>query len=302
MAFLIDPANIDMLPINHDVTNEIKLDFIPDYDYDVYNLQDEKSYKKFITDLEREVRSSFEYKRLMTYLKDHMGMNRCAFLQNTTINPDSKVTIEIHHHPFTLYDICTIVCTKRMYYGESMELEMVAKEVMQLHYEGKVGLLPLSKTPHELYHNGYLPIPLSNVYGNWRAFKNQYNDFLSDEQNDILERIEQFDLTFDKNRVNDVLENNTVRLSTTIEEYQLPDFTEVKDRMTARINDIKANHYQLPTVTESEYSKRQKLLEDQQKQEEERKRNMINPIHQYINPIHEINKEVEDIDYAINAR
>lgn len=292
---MIDPANIDMLPINYSLSNTIQLDQIPEYDDPVYNLADEKSLNTFMKDLEREVRSSFEYKRLVNYLKNYMGMNRCAFLERTTMNPDSKVTIEIHHHPFTLFDICLAVVAKRQYYGESMELEMVAKEVIKLHYEGKIGLIPLSKTPHELYHNGFLPIPLSKVYGNWRAFKNEYWDFLNSEQQDIIERIEQFDKdTYNEDRAREVLKQNNIYINSSIEEYQIPDFHPLAERIAERVQVIKQNHYQLPTIDQNAVIEQQRMLKDKQKKEEERKANLKNPFVQYTNPFVEV-KPIEDI-------
>jgi hypothetical protein len=136
------------------------------------------------------------------------------------------------------------------------------------------------------------------VYGNWKAFKNEYLDFLSDEQIDVLERIEQFDHNFDKKRVDDILANNHVYLSSTIDEYQLPDFHNIVDNMKARIMDIKNNHYQLPMASDEDYKKQQKAIEDKQQEQEEFKKKLHNPIIQFKNPIIEIPKELEDINYA----
>ena len=274
---MIDPAHVEMTPINDNTTNVIQLDVIPDYEDTIYDLNDEKSFSRFVVDLEREVRGSYEYKKLIKYLKDHKGMNRCAFFEKTTIDPESKVTIEIHHHPFTLYDICMAVCTKRQYYGESMELEMVAKEVMQLHYEGKVGLIPLSKTPHSLYHNGFLQIPLKNVYGNWRDFRNQYYDFLSDEQKDLIERIIQFDADYEKENALRVLQQKNLYIQSGIEEYRLPDLRPVLDRVTDRMIAIKQNHYQLPSVTDTEYNNQKLLVKNKKKEEQEKLNNRFCP-------------------------
>ena len=278
---MIDPANVEMVALNDLDGNTIHLDVVPEYDGSVYDLNSEKGYNKFISDVEREVRGSFEYKRLISYLKSYKGMNRCAYMENTTINPDSKVTIEIHHHPFTLYDICTIVATKRLYYGQPMDLEMVAKEVMQLHYEDKIGLIPLSKTPHELYHNGFLQIPLRAVYGNWRVFRNEYWDFFSDEQKDLIERIIQFDKDYDKIQATKILQQKNVYIQSTLPEYALPDLHPLADRIVDRINTIKQNHYQLPSVSDEEYNGQKLLVQKKQEAEEERRRNMVCPITLY---------------------
>ena len=278
---MIDPRGIGMMALNDTVVDVLHLNIIPEYTENIYDLSDEKSYNKFISDVEKEVRGSFEYKRLINYLKKYCGMNQCAYFENTTMNPDSKVTIEIHHHPFTLYDICTIVMAKRMYYNESLELEMVAKEVIKLHYEDKVGLIPLSKTPHKLYHNGFLQIPLESVRGNWRAFKNEYWDFMTNEQKDVIERIIQFNGDYDAKTANKVLEQKNIYLQSELDEYKLPDLHPVIDRITQRISDIKANHYQLPIADNTDYERQIKLLEEKAKAEEARQLNMINPIIEY---------------------
>lgn len=282
---MVDPAHVEMTPINSNTTNVIQLDVIPDYENDVYDLNDEKSFSKFVVDLEREVRSSYEYKKLIKYLKEHKGMNRCAFFDRTTIDPERKVTIEIHHHPFTLYDICIIVCAKRQYNGESMELEMVAKEVMQLHYEGKVGLIPLSKTPHDLYHNGFLQIPLKNVYGNWREFRNEYYDFFTDEQKDILERIIQFDNDYQKENALRVLQQKNLYIQSGIDEYRLPDLQPVLESVTDRMLTIKQNHYQLPVVTDQEYANQKAKVEQKHEEEQERINNRINPFIEWVGTV-----------------
>ena len=43
--------------------------------------------------------------------------------------PTYDIKIEIHHYPFSLRDIVEIVLRKRMYYKESIEVQMTAKEV-----------------------------------------------------------------------------------------------------------------------------------------------------------------------------
>jgi hypothetical protein len=50
----------------------------------------------------------------------------------------------------------------------------VANEVMECHYEGIVGLLPLSVTVHELVHSGKLFIPLQFIDEGFNTFLNRY--------------------------------------------------------------------------------------------------------------------------------
>ena len=93
-----------------------------------------------------------------------MDMNQCSFLQVSN-NDAYKIKIEIHHYPFTLYDIVCIVYKKRVANYESLDVEMIAKEVTMLHYKLLVGLIPLSVTVHQLVHEGKLFIPVQNVLG-----------------------------------------------------------------------------------------------------------------------------------------
>ena len=59
--------------------------------------------------VEKTVRSSYEYKALVNYLREYMDMNQCAFYQSVSNADNLKVHIEIHHEPLSLYDICLIV-------------------------------------------------------------------------------------------------------------------------------------------------------------------------------------------------
>ena len=135
----------------------------PDYD-----LNDDKEYEHYLRDIEKVVRGSFEYQRMVAYLRENLDMNQCSFYQGVSNLATTKIRIEIHHEPLSLYDIVSIVVRKRSHFGESLEVEYVAKEVAYNHYTMSVGLIPLSETAHELVHNQYLFIPNSKVFGNWR--------------------------------------------------------------------------------------------------------------------------------------
>lgn len=246
---MIDPANITYTPINHPQDAIFHMDIIPDYEQQAYDLTNEKDFNKYMKDLEGAVRRSFEYRNMITYLRNNMDMNKCAFI-NVEKNKDNHISIEIHHHPFTLYDICLIVYNKREYYNESVELFMVAKEVMQRHYELLVGLIPLSKTVHKLFHSGHIFIPVDAVMGNWKRFMDIYKDFMTDEQYDVVQRIIEYSEKYNAERNMEVIKPNTIYLDTTDERYQLPDFRPVYNSMIRRIDTLKANQYKIPEVTQ----------------------------------------------------
>lgn len=146
-----------------------------------YDLNSKKGKDKFVKAIEKLVRTSDEYKELIEYLKNNMGMNFCSFFHNVSrdLYGKAKISIEIHHEPFTLYDICHIVLLSHMRYttyGETIDMYDIAEEVMQRHYQGWIGLVPLSTTVHELVHSGKLFIPLQFIDRGFNKFYEYYED------------------------------------------------------------------------------------------------------------------------------
>ena len=242
---MIDPDSI--IVQKHNENNQLKFNNIPEYDYITYDLEDTKQVNKFFKNIEQEVRSSFEYRNMIKYLKDYMGMDNCSFIQVSS-KDSYNIRIEIHHYPFSLYDIVSIVYTKRIYYNESLEVELVAKEVTLLHYKLLVGLIPLSKTVHQLAHAGKLFIPIDNILGRYQIFIDFYKPFCSEEQLDTINRIEKYsqEQVSDLLNTQRILEQNNISIYNSSPQYQLPDFNNINQNLDNRIQDIKANHYQLP--------------------------------------------------------
>jgi len=149
---------------------------------------DEKAIEDYIKYIEKLVRKSFEYNQYIFICKTEFDLNKCAFFKNINFEESRKISLEMHHYPLTLYDIVSIIVSDRMkkssenpgnmtYYNNLLNPFDIAKEVMKCHYEGIIGLVPMSLTPHELYHQGKLFIPLTKdyVFGNYNAFIKKYN-------------------------------------------------------------------------------------------------------------------------------
>lgn len=156
-------------------------------------ISNDKQRDKFIKRVERVVRSSTEYRDYIQFLKEHIGLNQCVFFQNIsqdkTEGRRKKVTLEIHHEPFTLYDIVKAVITKYEDDGLPLNDLLIANEVLELHYENKVGLVPVSKTAHEMVHETTkLFIPLTMCYGNYSSFLEEYDGYDIEYLYDKLER------------------------------------------------------------------------------------------------------------------
>ena len=151
-------------------------------------LNTDKDHVKYIKRMEQIIRSSMEYRDYIAYLKEYVNMNHCAFFNNVENAQGSRVRIEIHHEPLTLFDIVKTVLNKHI--EESIPLNdlYIADEVMELHYTNKVGLIPLSKSMHQIVHNSNeVFIPLNLIYGDYKAFIEEYNDYLNEDLVDKLE-------------------------------------------------------------------------------------------------------------------
>ena len=245
---MIDPDGIQVQETNLPDTISIKQ--VPEFESCIYNLEDDKDYKTFIKDIERQVRLSYEYREFIKFCRDNFGMNKCAILKNVSNEDGNGIKIEIHHYPFSLYDICESVVKKRQVYNESIEVQMVAKEVMELHYKGLVGLIPLSETAHELVHSSRLFIPSDRVFGRYNLFVDYYRPFIDDGLIDTLRRIEKYTVEHSPVQNTTILDQNRVGFEILRPEYQLPDVNKVSDDMVHQLEMIKANNYLLPNKKE----------------------------------------------------
>ena len=247
---MIDPDGIQVQETN--LPSVISIKQVPEFESSIYNLEDEKDYNTFIKDIERQVRQSYEYRQFTRFCRDNFGMNKCAILKDVTNENNTDIKIEIHHYPFSLHDIVDIVVKKRQYYHESLEVQMVAKEVMQLHYKAIVGLIPLSETAHELAHASRLFIPVDRVFGRYNLFVDYYKPFIDSSLLDSLERIEKYTMQHSPIDNTTILEQNNVEFQIIPKDYQLPDLSQVNDNMIHQIQMIKDNNYLLPDKKEME--------------------------------------------------
>lgn len=158
---------------------------------------DEKGTRKFIKNIESLVRSSREYKNYIEQLRTNFShLNQDAVMGNiSTLDTD----LEFHHYPFTLYDICEIVVMKGAVDQKYESSFSAAKKIMDLHYKNIIGLVPLTKTNHELAHDGKIFLSTKQIFGNWEEFYNQYLKYISVEN---------------KNKVKDLKEKSEANLPT----------------------------------------------------------------------------------------
>ena len=232
-----NPNNIvTMDDIHHEDFEYLQITELVPVDHNVYDLMDEKDIKKYFSDIEKRVRQSFEYRKYIQYLKENFDMTKCSIYENVSNAENYNIKIHIHHEPITLYDIVVTIYNKRKFFHEDLSVIMVAKEVMYVHYCLMVGLIPLAETVHELVHNQYLFIPTTKVFGYYKEFIRQYNDFLPEGLEATLKEIEKASEEYeDQLRV---LEKHYIYLDTE-EIQQSPDLVKLEQNLRQRIYDIK---------------------------------------------------------------
>lgn len=152
-----------------------------------YIFKTNKDRVRYIDQVKAIVRKSKEYKDYIKFLRDHLNWNSCAILEKVCKGNGKKYTIEIHHEPFVLHDYVDTELNKMDLEGEYFNPYVVAERVIALHYDGKVGLIPLSKTQHELVGNGKIFIPLQFIYHNYAGYYMENEEYISDN---VKEKIE----------------------------------------------------------------------------------------------------------------
>lgn len=124
---------------------------------------DEKELTRFTKKCVSMIRQTIEYRDWVSYVKDSMGHKICLFTQESS----DELTVEIHHHPLTLFDYVSIVLNTYMANALEFSSLDIMRDVLLLHFNDQVGYVPMVTTLHEKYHNGYLTIPPKYIQGVW---------------------------------------------------------------------------------------------------------------------------------------
>lgn len=171
-VFSLGKSNIEVVHIEN----------VPDNEYHV-SISTDKEKERLIKRIERIVRKSGEYRDYIMFLRQNLDMDSCAFFNNITKKTNSKIRIEVHHEPLTLYDITKIILEKYIETGEEIDDLMIAEEVAEIHYKNQVGLIPLSKTLHEVVHNSNkLVIPMYMISGNYMSFLRETEEYWKEDK------------------------------------------------------------------------------------------------------------------------
>jgi len=153
-----------------------------DIDLEISSFPDEKVYKKFVKSCKTIIRQSIEYKDWVKYIKFSLGYDYCSMTKESA----HEVTLDLHHHPFSLENIVKLVIDRLLTERGKVTSFDVSKYVMQLHYDNNIGYVLLVKTLHEKFHNGFLDIPIELVHGNWKYLVENFS--LTEEIKEVVSR------------------------------------------------------------------------------------------------------------------
>lgn len=180
--------------------------------------------QKFIKNCESHCRRSPEYKELIKFIKEEMDYDKCIVLKKLSKKNRQRYTIELHHTPFTLFDLCLIIYKKRLEMHQTINPIEIAEEVMELHYDGKVGLVPLSITMHQLLHDDKIFIPMQWVYQDYASFADLYDPFIPDMTREKVEAICSLSLECKGDILSNVLDPEFTYLE--VDGFQFPEIPE----------------------------------------------------------------------------
>lgn len=210
------------------------IEFTADY-YNVEILYEEKKRQKFINYIKKMVRRSYEYKTYIGFLKNELNLTKCTFLPMIDTKELKKVGIEFHHYPYTIHDIISIVLDERILVKGEKTISPfdIADEVMQLHYQNYIGLVPLTLTVHELVHSGKIFVNLKYVFGNYNKFVNLYEGATSESYAQMLSNLEQMSTKEDiEGSINgDILDKNIMTIN--IPDIDAPKTVEIEEELLA---------------------------------------------------------------------
>ena len=223
---MIDTTKITMTP---DIKPEEKIEFdieVSEFDQEPAQIESEEDFdEKTIMFVERQIRNSYEYRSYIKYLKQELDLTTCALLPNVDIKT-TPVSLEFHHFPLTLFDITQIVgisMIRNVEEGDTLSTLDIAEKVLLEHYKNNVGLVPVTKTIHEMAHNGSIIIPFDKINGRYDRFLETYSEEIPEGLADRIASMKIF------NSSDEAIQFNDYKLTKKIVNYNIEYLTDDND-------------------------------------------------------------------------
>ncbi len=128
----------------------------------------DKQYTMYVKQCEQVFRRSKEYDQWVYYQHDRHVLE-CPFTHIRNDIPENKKLIELHHHPYTLYELTDLIIQSILIYIKSSYRDMANYDDLEIlsfvptiaigyilqdiHLQDLVSYVPLTQTFHKLYHN-----------------------------------------------------------------------------------------------------------------------------------------------------
>jgi hypothetical protein len=235
---------------------------------DLELLTNEKNKEKFIKSIERIIRTSIEYRNYIGYLRNEVNLAYCTLFDRIPEEVAAALKIEMHHMPFTLYDLVDVVLTKYLTLDRPFTRFSIANEVMDLHFSNKVGLVPLTVTAHQMMHAGKYFIKKSDVFGKYDLFIQENKAYLTDEHLEKITRLTNTsDITIENARKNLTAINPDLYVEydeSDFDQVLLPEIEKMDDEEEINIIDAKK-----PSNDEGSVDDIEEIEEDDYEEEEE---------------------------------
>ena len=153
------------------------------------DLREPEVFEDFIKSCENMIRKDPRYKNYISELKS-MGFTKDVFQSGIDNERFPNTRIEMHHGPiFNLFEICAIVADHLLETGEKINSFDVAKLVLEEHEKHHIMVvMGLTKTNHELVHDGKMFVHIKQSIGDVLKFLKKYKKGVKREHLYTLER------------------------------------------------------------------------------------------------------------------
>ena len=150
----------------------------------IRNFENEKEFIKFVKNCELLIRKCAEYRLWKNYITDILQQTSCVITDESM----DELTVEIHHHIPSLFVLVKSIVSKYLAKNEEFSSFEIALEGIKLHFQNKIGYIPIISSLHEKFHNGFLDIPVSLVKGNYMQYLTEYSEYIDQDDMDTIDK------------------------------------------------------------------------------------------------------------------
>lgn len=142
------------------------------------SLIDVDFYGNFIRNTISQFRHLRVYKGYKNFLMN-LGLDHCQYLHNID---SSMATIEMNHCILTIFDVALMICEHYVNTYGGVSTFHIVSALREEHCNNRIPLVMMSKTVHQLYHNGELFfVHPKQIFGDWVGLIIKYQNGLTPE-------------------------------------------------------------------------------------------------------------------------